>query len=148
MNNLEVEIAELQKMITAKRDQLEKEGGIVEEKELVRQSVKEMFLDKAVPVTSSSTVTDQTDSTVSQTITPSSVGQTMPAGGSYLDYLDAGTAEIINQLVSEIPTKGISPVIDKVVSQEPFVVDAFHDALVDKLYDELKARGIVKWSQI
>ncbi|MFA6254238.1 MAG: hypothetical protein WC640_03260 [Candidatus Paceibacterota bacterium] len=142
MNNLEVEIAELQKMIEAKRDQLEKEGGIVEEKELVRQSVKEMFLDKAVPSTAPQTNTAQTTAVANQTAI--SAGQTVPSNGSYLDYLDPQTTEIINNLIGEIQSKGITPVIDEVAGQEPFVVDAFHDALVDKLYDELKARGLVK----
>ena len=140
MNNLEIEIAELQKMIEAKRDQLEKEGGIIEEKELVRQAVKEMFLDKAVP-----SVSVQTDVAQKQTITQTSIPQTIPPNASYLDYLDPQTAETINRFIGEIQAKGITPVINEAASQEPFVVDAFHDALVDKLYDELKTRGIVKW---
>ena len=142
MNNLEQEIADLQKMIETKRDQLEKEGGIVEEKELVRQSVKEMFLDKAVPSSAPATDTTQTDATQKPTVVPAS--DNVQASDSYLDHLDDQTAEIINHLVAEIPQKGITPVINEVAGQEPFVVDAFHDALVDKLYDELKSRGIVK----
>ncbi len=130
MNNLETEIAELQKMIVTKRDQLEKEGGIVEEKELVRQSVKEMFL--GTPQVSTTTTSPVPVPT-----------QTVPVNGSYLDYLDDQTAEIINNLIGDIQTKGITPVINQVAGQEPFVVDAFHDALVDKLYDELKQRGLV-----
>lgn len=38
--------------------------------------------------------------------------------------------------------------LDKTVSQarqaEPFVLDVFHDALVDRLYEELKKRNIIK----
>lgn len=141
MNNLEVEIAELQKMIEAKRDQLEKEGGIIEEKELVRQSVKEMFLDKTTPTTPTPVVAASNSSSVPTTTASSPV---VPPNGSYLDYLDPQTTEIINNLIGEIKDKGITPVIDEVAGQEPFVVDAFHDALVDKLYEELKARGLVE----
>ena len=146
MNNLEVEIAELQKMITAKRDQLEREGGIVEEKDLVRQSVREMFLDSQTPVMTKQANDDQTDQ-AQNPVTPvmsSTNNQTAQTSGSYLDYLDDQTAETINKFIAEINTKGITPVINEVSSQEPFVIDAFHDALVDKLYDELKERGIVK----
>ncbi len=143
MNNLESEIAELQKMIEAKRDQLEKEVGIVEEKELVRQSVREMFLDTTTPPLSSSAnpLPAQSPTPVS---TPSVKVQPNSASASYLDYLDADTTEKINHLIEEIPAKGVALVIDEVAAQEPFVIDAFHDALVDKLYDELKARGLVK----
>jgi len=143
MNNLEVEIAELQKMIEAKRDQLEKEGGIVEEKELVRQSVKEMFLDKAVPSTLPQAATP-IDQTATPAVSATTNVQPNSADASYLDYLDADTTEKINHLIEEIPTKGIAPVIDEVAGQEPFVIDALHDALIDKLYDELKSRGLVK----
>jgi glutamine synthetase type III len=136
MNNLEVEIAELQKMIEAKRDELEKEGGIIEEKDLVRQSVKEMFLDSITPKTNIATTTPSS--------VPTASSQTVPANASYLDYLDPQTTEVINQLISQISSKGVTPVIDEVAGQEPFIIDAFHDALVDKLYEELKERGFVK----
>ena len=144
MNNLEQEIADLQKMIEAKRDQLEKDGGIVEEKELVRQSVKEMFLDASSPK-AGQTAQVQTDATQNQaTASATAKAQVVSASDSYLDHLDDQTAEMINHLVAEIPTKGIASVINEASGQEPFIIDAFHDALVDKLYDELKARGIVK----
>lgn len=137
MNNLEQEIAELQKMIEVKRDQLEKEGGIVEEKELVRQSVKEMFFaGQTAPVQVAP---------ITAPAAQASVPVNPPSGdGSYLDYLDPQTTEIINGWIDQIPSQGIVPVIEKIVNQEPFVIDAFHDALVDKLYDELKVRGLVK----
>ena len=140
MNNLEQEIADLQKMIETKRDQLEKDGGIVEEKDLVRQSVREMFLDATEPKVGQ-TVFSQNSSAVTSTPATS---QTASITGSYLDYLDDQTAEVINNLVAQIGTKGITAVINEVSAKEPFVVDAFHDALVDKLYDELKTRGLVK----
>lgn len=142
MNNLENEIAELQKMIEAKRDQLEKEGGIIEEKELVRQSVQEMFLDAVSPSsTTSPTLLSQNASSV--TTTTDRIQPNL-ASTSYLDYLDDETAEKINELIAELPTRGVASTIEKVGMQEPFVIDAFHDALVDKLYDELKARGLTK----
>ena len=140
MNNLEQEIADLQKMIEAKRDQLEKDGGIVEEKELVSQSVHEMFLDATEPK-AGQTTSPQNSSAITPT---SATPQAVPTTGSYLDYLDDQTAEVINGLVAQIGTKGITAVINEASVQEPFVIDAFHDALVDKLYDELKTRGLVK----
>lgn len=137
MNNLEQEIAELQKMIETKRDQLEKEGGIIEEKELVKQSVQEIFrAGKTVPPSPTST------SSLGQTAHPTLVETAK--NGSYLDHLDTDTAEAVNKLIALIPEKGIATAIELVSTNEPFVIDAFHDALIDKLYDELRARGIVK----
>ena len=136
MNNLEVEIAELQKMIETKRDQLEKAGGIIEEKELVRHSINEIFLNASVPKSETQNVSTQVPLTTTST-------KTVPVGNSYLDNLDQQTIETINHFIAQIATKGVTPVINEVSSQEPFVIDAFHDALVDKLYDELKQRGLV-----
>ena len=44
---IEAEIAQLQKMIEVKRNQLEAQSGIVEEKELVRSAIQEMITESA-----------------------------------------------------------------------------------------------------
>jgi len=140
MNNLEQEIADLQKMIEAKRDELEKQGGIVEEKDLVRQSVREMFLGQATPPANQAPLSQPVSSSPASPVSTSTVA----SDGSYLDYLDDQSAEAVNSLVAQIATKGIASVVAEVANKEPFITDAFHDALVDKLYDELKVRGLIK----
>ena len=40
--------------------------------------------------------------------------------------------------------KGLEVALKEAGKQTPFIEDAFHDALVDKLLPELKKRGIVK----
>lgn len=133
MNNLELEIAELQKMIETKRDQLEREGGIYEEKELVREAVGEM-LDHQISQSPNST-SPQLEAI--KTSTPSS-------NASYLDCLDSSVLDKVNQLIVAVSVKGLGATVDQLVNQEPLIIDAFHDALVDKFYDELKARGFIK----
>ena len=39
--------------------------------------------------------------------------------------------------------KGIKKAIEEAKKNSAFVLDAFHDALVDKMHDELKERGII-----
>jgi len=135
-NVLELEIAELQKKIEEKKNQLEQQGGIVEERDLVASAVKEIFLPgQAVPV-STQPVTDT--GAVAHT-TPT----TSDRSGSYLDHLDEQTAATVSELIQKVPTVGIAKVVTEAELAGPYIIDALHDALVDKLYDELKSRGIV-----
>ena len=136
-NVLELEIAELQKRIEEKKNALEQQGGIIEEKELVNNAVKEMFLAGQVAPTSTQPVID-IGATAHTTV------QTDDRQGSYLDHLDDQTASLINELIQKMPTVGIAKVVAEAQVAGPYVTDALHDALVDKLYDELKSRGIVK----
>ncbi|MDD9950028.1 MAG: hypothetical protein OXT67_00540, partial [Zetaproteobacteria bacterium] len=62
---------------------------------------------------------------------------------SYLDYLDSDQVSQVNDLVDMVGTKGIRAAIAQAKNADAFVLDAFHDALVDKLHTELKERGII-----
>jgi len=132
MDNFEAEIAELQKRIEAKRNMLEQQGGIVEEKQLVREAMTELLASAQTQTVTPAPVP------VSATVKPAA------AGASYLDNLDNQTAETVNNLIQLLPTEGLAKAVAQAELAGPFVVDALHDALVDKLYDELKQRGLVK----
>jgi len=41
-------------------------------------------------------------------------------------------------------SKGIEASAKKAIAKGPFILDAFHDALTSKLYEELKNRGLLK----
>lgn len=135
---IEAEIAQLQKMIEIKRNQLEAQSGIVEEKELVRGAVQEMVAESAetdlevAPIQSVSTISTGTTATGGA------------SGASYLDRLDDESAVKLNAYIAEIGQHGIVRTLNKVVAEEPFIIDAFHDVLVDKLYEELKTKGLIK----
>lgn len=61
-------------------------------------------------------------------------------------YLQNEPAEIklkVEELVDMAFRKGIDISIEEAKKSGPFVLDAFHDALTAKLYDELKARKII-----
>ncbi len=65
---------------------------------------------------------------------------------SYLD--GAGVPENvkaeIEELINLVFAKGLEDALVEAERHGPFVEDAFHDALVDKLLPELKKRGILK----
>lgn len=130
--SIEAEIAELSKRIDEKRKLLETEAGVVEEKEVVRQAVAEK-ISPSMPVSTNSSAT------ATATVPPKSSSKT-----SYLDGLDKESVEQIQSLVALVFEKGFDAAIQEVSLMEPFIIDAFHDALVDRLYDELKSRGLVK----
>lgn len=138
-NDLESEIAELSRQIENKKRALEAENGIVrEEKEIVAETVIEHFYTEVNPAADSRINSDEDNS-------PKSVLPKMVAvGKDYLDTLAPETIESVNAYVSMIPRDGIRKTVSKVQTEQPFLIDAFHDALVTRLYDELVARKIIK----
>lgn len=137
-NGLEAEIAELSRQIEVKRKQLESERGIVSDREVVHEALAEDFVtNEAV------TTTEQVGLDLTQVKVTPQVAQAPTVGQSYLDILDDQSVAIINNLISLVPVEGIKKTIKQALTHPPFILDAFHDALVDKLYDELKTRGLV-----
>ena len=63
--------------------------------------------------------------------------------GGYLDEVDTETAEKINELVDKIHQKGLATAIAEAREQSPYILDVFHDALVEKLYDELMTHKLL-----
>jgi len=135
---VEAEIAALSQQIEDRRRLLGAEHGIVEERDLVHHVIGEQ-IGEQIGVAASAAAAAADPTTASGGTSPSS----SKGGPTYLDNLDDETVEKINKLVSELFEVGISKTIKKVVEEDPFVLDAFHDALVDKLYDELKKHKVV-----
>ena len=130
-SNLEQEIHLLEQEIAAKREELEKKSGMqVEEREALRHVGGEKIHGAgAIPK-----------------VRPSEDTKVGPLTGigSYLDSLDPASVAKVNDLIDRVSEQGIAKSIEEAKKQEPFILDAFHDALVDKLHEELKQRGIVK----
>jgi hypothetical protein len=125
-NTIEAEIAELTKQIEIKRRVLESEKGIIEEKDVVRQAVGEKISEEIVSFQPQKKTTKSDD------------------GKSYLDSVDEDTAHIINGLLEKFFSEGPRVAIKYAEMNDPYIIDAFHDALTDKMYEKLKAEGIVK----
>jgi hypothetical protein len=129
-NSFEQEVSEISKAIEARRDVIEKEHGIIEEKEIAREAIGEK-LKEATPPSQSATQPPP------QTVSPISLSE------SYLDTLDETNAQKVVSLIEQMREKGIKKAVAEARENDPYVLDAFHDALVDKLYEELQERGYI-----
>lgn len=126
-NNIEAEIAELTKQIEEKRRSLESKKGIVQEKDVVRQVLGEKIGSSVPSFTPQSTSVARNDDSK-----------------SYLDSTDENTVNIVNALLERVFSEGMDSAMKQTELNDPYIIDAFHDALTDKMYERLKAEGVVK----
>lgn len=78
-------------------------------------------------------------------VSGSSSSSTLP--GVLPDYAQSASPEVkleIEALIEAVFTRGIIEAAREASKSSSFVLDAFHDALTDKLYPELQKRGILK----
>jgi len=62
------------------------------------------------------------------------------------DYLKNSDINIKNQvekLLEDTIRNGLASGINEAQKMPPFILDAYHDALVDKLHEELRKRGMI-----
>jgi hypothetical protein len=60
------------------------------------------------------------------------------------DPNDVMVKETVEKLVNHVFTDGLEKAIAAAKKQPPFVEDAFHDALVEKIVPELRRRGVLR----
>ena len=114
------ELLEISRAIESRRGALESEHGVIEEKHIVHHVVGEELFEK-----SASTLA-------------------VPSPGShYLDFLDNESLTALNSYIARISELGLKKTLVLVRKENPFLIDAFHDALTDKLYGELKQHGLI-----
>lgn len=82
-------------------------------------------------------------------MTTSPVSGTAPSASTSAlpDYAKNEPIEVkirIEKLLEMAWHKGIKQASQEAINAGPLVLDAFHDAVIDKLYPELKKRGLVK----
>jgi len=70
--------------------------------------------------------------------------KTSPVLPNYLGNAPADIRFQIEKLIDFAWHKGIFAAIKAARKSNPLVIDAFHDALIDKVYDELKKQGHLK----
>ena len=119
----EQEVSEISLEIEERRNKLEKEAGIESHEQVAREVIGE-----AIAAASARGAQPADD---------------VPKGASYLDTADTDTAHAVNQLIDRIQEKGLSAAIAEARSQSPYILDAFHDALVEKLYNTLKTANYI-----
>lgn len=63
---------------------------------------------------------------------------------NYVKSAPAETKLAVEKLLESTIHKGIAAATEEAKKSNPYILDAFHDALVEKLYPELHKRGLVK----
>ncbi len=138
-NSLEQEIAKIEQDLTSKREALERQkqtGAIPEmphEKETLREIVGEKIAPSQVPAQQSA---------------PTTPGVGIPTGSVGIEP-PSYMSEELKAKVQELVNTAFSKTIDDAIKQaratnNAALIDAFHDALVDELYNYLVERGKLK----
>ena len=126
LNILEADIERLSKEIKEKRDLLENKG--VSNKELLKQTL--------------SPIVKQYGS-----VQPVQLNVQPADDNKFLsDYLKDAPADVkikVEKLIESAFRHGLTKAVGEAKNFDPFILDAFHDALTDKMYEELKKRGLI-----
>jgi hypothetical protein len=117
----ESEVAQISMEIEERRNKLEKEAGIESHEQVAKEVIREAIQRAAAraPTTSS----EETD--------------------SYLDSASPEDAHHVNELIDLIYEKGLTEAVKEAQIRSPYILDAFHDALVEKLYNTLKSANYI-----
>ncbi|MCP6719927.1 MAG: hypothetical protein KJI72_01190 [Patescibacteria group bacterium] len=104
------------------------------ERELVKRSIKSF---------SSSVTTKDNGGTPPEDVPSAGESELLP---TYLqgEGVDSRVKLEVERLVDLVFHKGLEKALKEASKHSPFIEDAFHDALVDKLLPELKKKGILK----
>ena len=122
-SQFEQEVSEIAMQIEKRRNLLEQDAGVESHAEVAREVIAEAIKNAAGKAPSDTSPT--------------------PQGTSYLDSTDTDSAHKVNMLIDEIQEKGLTAAIADAKNQSPYILDAFHDSLVEKLYNTLKSANYI-----
>lgn len=125
-NTLEKDIERLSREISEKKNLPENKD--LSQLELVGEVIKPMFKAAMTQTQASGTGTSQDEDSG------------LP---SYLSDSPEETKLEVGKLVDSVFHQGLTKTLAKAKKSNPFVLDAFHDALANKLYAELKKRKLI-----
>ena len=124
---LEQDMQRLAQEVLARKEQKESSG--TPEREIVKEVLSSQIEDQSYVTPSFSGSNSQTQSS-----------------GPLPQYMNDESAEIklkVEQLINDSFHKGVSETINEARKMNPFILDAFHDALTSKVYNELKDRKLI-----
>lgn len=131
--NLEKEIEVLEKRLAEKKAALSDQKELPLEREVAREVVKERVAEyMAVGVLPQTKVKAKAKS-ASPLVVPGKISPAVLKGASPDKQIDI--------LLGVAFSDSISSAVGLAQGLQPYVLDAFHDALVDKFYEELVKRG-------
>ena len=124
------ELAELERLVAARRDALEREGKPALERELFREVFRERYGDVLAP-----------GAPPPPSFPPASAP---PAARDDSTTSDPKREAELEEYVVLAFTKGVAAAADAARRTSPWLMDELHDRLVDRYYDELIAAKQVK----
>ncbi|MDP1706618.1 MAG: hypothetical protein Q8L36_02250 [bacterium] len=128
--NLEKDLGRLTAEITERRQQ---ESPDLSDRHILKKSL-EVFIPKEAVLSDSNTVVADNQTQPKDNFMP-----------SYLVFGENKESQDKIQILVDLALKdGLTEAWKAAQREAPFVIDAFHDALVDKLLPELKRRGVIK----
>jgi len=128
-NTLEQDIKRLSREVKEKRNLPEHKE--LSERELIKQTL-QPWIRPAVPAAPVAPSVAKPAPLIKETFLP--------------DYLKDSPAEIklqVEKLVDAVFHQGLEKTVKEANRAGAFILDAFHDALTDKLYEELKQRKLI-----
>lgn len=133
--NISHDIERLTQELEEKRQQLAEASETHADKELLRQVIGERI--QAAPPASQTSVPPSA----------AAIGALGDDSADFPNYLAGASDDIkahVHHLIQIAMTSGIEKAASSAKKESSYVLDAFHDALVDKLYNDLKGRGVLR----
>lgn len=143
-NSIKQEITALEEILREKKRELEAKGERRDEKELLKEAVRE-HMERAAeaPLAPDGVEGPAPDAQPPTSATPSSPVQSQPPQDDPLAGLDH--REQVEELAAIAFSKGIVEAVAVARrTNNPHLLDEFHDALVDRLYDYLVQEGVIE----
>lgn len=136
----EQEIAQLEQMLAEKRALLEQQqtGGVAGEVPRDKEMIREIIKEKLAATPGTQTLPPQQAAAAQQRPVPQPPPQTHAVPSYASDELHAKVQELVELAFA----KSLSQAIDLAkATQNAALIDAFHDVMVDELYDHLVETG-------
>lgn len=140
-NTLEQEIAQIERDLASKRAALEaqKKTGEIQELPHEKETLREMIGERLSPPPAGGPTSSPSSPLPSQPTPP------IPTPVEPPSYLSEELKNKVQQLVDDAFAKSIGEAIKEArTTNNAALIDAFHDALVDELYNQLVERGKLK----
>lgn len=134
---LESEIQDLERRLAEKREALQALGATKHEKEIIHEALAEDISEHAPEHSPKSYVFTQSDDSTS--------GSTTVSDDDTPSYEDPELKDEVRELVAYAFAENIEKATKKAAATgNPALIDAFHDVLVDELYDYMIQKGTIE----
>lgn len=125
---MEKELAQLGREVSEKRDLPEYKN--LSERELVKETLEPLIKQPTSTGSSAVATDDQNDQTATTVL-------------DNLGDLPAEAKIQVEKLIESVFNEGLGRGVNEAKKSDAFILDAFHDALTDKFYEELKKRKLI-----